>query len=238
MSENLEKVLSSDSNIIILNKSLNKEDKKEVELVAQEIPAEKGVATEPKVEATIVNEAPAEVAPTEVTEAPKVDVSQVGLPTFDPVIPVDSVNALNPGFDMGAMPAYEEQVRQSEISSGEASVAPVGNDFADAYKDVSLVKVQSTVVTKEDAKEAESAFIEVIKEAYEKGPGKNMETLIMVAAKMDKLLEAVDAQGFVSGPNHEAIKDVRNEYRGLQEVDNAKNFSDNQDIPNFGGMSY
>lgn len=231
MSENVEKILSSDSNIVILNKSLNKEEKKE-EAVAQKIPVTSELAAEPKVEA------PAEVASTEANVTPQFDVPQVDLPNFEPAIPVEPINAFNPGFDVSAMPTYEEQVRQSEITSGETPVASVGNNFADAYNDVSLVTVQSTVVNEEDREAAKKAFMGAMEELYDKGPNNQIKTLMDVAAQMDQLLEEVDTQGFVSGPNHEAIKKVRLQYRGLQEVDNTKNFSDNQDIPNYGGMSY
>lgn len=160
-------------------------------------------------------------------------------PTVDPITSFTSVYPPYTGDS-----TYANQVAADELAGKQTLFAPdskvIGiNDFAKSYDDVSYEKVATTIVNLKDAEEAKQAYMVAVEELYDKGPGNQIKILREVAAQMDKLLEEIGNQGFVSGPNHEAIKKARLEYRGLQEIDNTKSFSDNsQDYPNFGGMNF
>lgn len=249
-----------DGGITVINEGVSLAEKVE-EKVPEVVPVEQAV---PVVEPVVAPVDPV-VTPTApiidpTLASPVVPMPEVApIPGFTtPVTPVDPMAAINPEFaptvdpvtsfvpvypPYTGDPTYANQVAADEASgnqlfASEANVVGV-NDFGKAYEDVSYEKVATTIVNLKDAQEAKQAYMVAVEELYDKGPGNQVNILRKVAAQMDKLLEEISNQGFVSGPNHEAIKKARLEYRGLQEIDNKKTFSDNnQDYPNFGGMNF
>ena len=228
--------MSSEKGYTIVNDISLKE--KEITPEAVTAPVEEAA---PVQEVAPVEAAPAvEVTPVETTPVAEVSVAnvpEVQIP--DVVAPVYET----PAYEVPVTPVYENPVAMNGMAGNSASYAQeyniIGqNDFNSSYGEVSYNKVETTIVTEEDAKAAKEAYIETLVELYDKGPGRQISILRTVAAEMDRLLDVVSKQGFVSGKDHEEIKSVRNKYRGLQEMDNSKSFSDNQEEPVYGGMNF
>lgn len=243
-----------DGGITIINEGISLAEKAE-EKAPEVAPVEQ---TAPVVEPVV---APVDSVADPTLVSPVVPMPEVApIPGFTtPAVTVDSMAAISPEFAQTIDPTttftptypsysgdstYANQVATDELTGKQTLFAPdskvIGtNDFTKSYNDVSYEKVATTIVNLKDAEEAKQAYMIAVEELYDKGPGNQIKILREVAAQMDKLLEEIGNQGFVSGPNHEAIKKARLEYRGLKEVDNTNSYSDNnQDYPNFGGMNF
>ena len=217
-------------------------DGKNVELDGVTVINEGISLSEVKKEETKVEVAPVvsdETVIPEIAAATEIPTSEPVISPIDvPVAPVDIpvVPVVEPSNVMQAVDYNQPIAPTQSFGSSFSADAIVGsNDFNASFDGVSYEKVETTIVTEEDAKKAREAYLNMLAELYDKGPAKQIEILMKVAAKMDELLEVIANQGFVSGPNHEAIKDVRKTYRGLVEKENVNTYSDIQG-PSYGSF--
>ena len=202
------------------------EPKEEVTPVASDEPVIPANAQEVQVEASGI---------------PTPEISPIDIPVAPVDLPIGPIGVDLPERSVSNDPTYDYsqpqfQTEPLQPSFDQASVVGT-NDFNSSYDSVSYEKVETTIVTKDDAKLARDAYLSKAAELYDMGPGKQIGTLMEAASKMDELLKEVDTQGFVSGPNHEAIKRGRLAYRGLKEIDNNRSYSDPEG-PSLGGMNY
>ena len=235
----------------------------EVKAEEPEIPVEQEPEITPDVK--IAPEVTPEAEVPSSAEVPHIDINNVlpdigavdltsAEPSVEPSVEVNAETQEQPTFDVGGADVpqgspfnYEPETNQSSTFSfvndsqqdevknytPEAETKDSGM-FGDAYTD-SYEKVEATVVTEEDAKEAKNAFIDTMNKVYDNGPGRQIEILRKVAEDATKWISEVVEKGFVSGPMHESAKKIMNDYHGLRlkdEPSDTNNYT-NEEQPKF-----
>lgn len=200
------------------------------------------------------------IAPETTDVSPSIDIPNINLddinfgistPTIEPEIPVQETPAIIPDLsnlntqEPAFIPEYSANdynswENNSEVNSNKESQNVItNNSFGDVYTEDEYEKVESTVVTKEDAKNAKEAYMKAAENIYDKGPGKQLNTLIEVAAEMDSKLDEIATKGYMNGKDYEDIKRIRNRYRGLQLKNENQFQSSYSELENdFNGVSH
>lgn len=235
------------------------EEAKTEETPVSELITPDTVVSEIKVEEPSVGDvASVPEVPEIAVEAPKIDLDGLNLGDFNQsVAPEVSPSIdINPTADFGfgsveptQTPSYEAPTMDNNVGMFGGVETEQTNDFnafnstnsfenekPSSYSSfdnlaqgITLEKVASTVVTKEDlnslkaaAKEAQNSIVD---EAF-----KPMEASVELNEKADKLLELV-YNGEISGELYNRIRNWRNEYYGFKQVEdkNENKFSDDTD---------